>query len=166
MRQELDAKVLYSGSDVRLNNALGKDFMTRFKFYIKKFYEKDEQQAYDSQTSQPESVNPLAKLVQIAEQAGRSNKKAQPKHQMMAGGPQLPVEEYSETAGVYLPNIIRLKQREAEVQIRYPLLLFKTRDDLVQLKCYILTYYKPIISQFDIEQFENDIEADLERQLQ
>ena len=43
MRQELDAKVLYSGSDQRLSNALGKDFMIRFKFYIKKFYEKDEQ---------------------------------------------------------------------------------------------------------------------------
>ena len=70
---------------------------------------------------------------------------------MMQGGPQLPVEEYSETPGQYLPNMIKLKQRQAEVEIRYPMLLFKTRDELVQMKCYILTYYKPILSQFDIE---------------
>ena len=42
MRQELDAKVLYAPIEQKLNHAFGKDFMARFKFYIKKFYEKDE----------------------------------------------------------------------------------------------------------------------------
>ena len=72
MRQELDAKVLYSQIEQKLNHAFGKDFMARFKFYIKKFYERNSdefQQGYDSPRSTITSreISPLAKLAKLAE---------------------------------------------------------------------------------------------------
>lgn len=43
------------------------------------------------------------------------------------------------------------------------MLLFKTKDELVQIKHFLLTYYLPILSKIDVEQFENDIEVYSER---
>ena len=45
------------------------------------------------------------------------------------------------------------------------MLQHKTFDDMIQLKRFILTYYRPLLAKLDIEQFENDIETDYEKQL-
>ena len=70
---------------------------------------------------------------------------------MMNGGPQLPVEVYSEPTSIYISNVAKLKECEAEAEIRFPMLLFRTYDEIVQIKRYMLTYYRPILAQWDVE---------------
>ena len=112
--------------------------MSRLKFYIKKFHEKDEEQfGLESQAdNQPDS--PMTKLNKLTQSPGL-NKKTPAKHQMMNGMPQPVVEQYSEPSSLFLPNVVKLKQQNAEVEARTPMLQFKTFDDIIQLKRFIPT---------------------------
>ena len=45
-----------------------------------------------------------------------------------------------------------------EVEHRIPLLHYKTKDEVSQIKNFLLIYYRPILSKIDIEQLK--VEAD------
>lgn len=126
MRLQLDAKLLYPLSEQKLIHALGKEFMARLKFYIKKFYEREQetsttasstpaQGAYDTGDSRNASArDPLAALSRIAAESlkrmnGAHNRQQVNKHVMMNNAPVPVVEPYSEPSGVYVSNVNKLK---------------------------------------------------------
>ena len=47
-------------------------------------------------------------------------------------------------------DLQRLSQHAEKVEQRFPLLHFKTNDDLSQIKFFILQYYEPILTTYEI----------------
>ena len=75
--------------------------------------------------SEGSSISPLRKLEKIADASPGLRQKVPAKHTMMTGGPP-PAEPYSEPSNVYLLNVFKLKERAADVEIRTPMLVYKT----------------------------------------
>lgn len=51
---------------------------------------------------------------------------------------------------VMIKNLSALRQQTLRVEHNLPLLKFKTKDEVAQMKLFIKTYYFPILSEIDL----------------
>jgi len=54
-------------------------------------------------------------------------------------------------------NLVKLRKTARDVEHRIPMLTFRTDDEILQIKRFLLVYYLPILSKIDIKPLSESI---------
>ena len=157
MRQELDYKLL-STKIRRLNGSLGDNAVRRLQYYITAYnlrHEPPDLQIkilndFDNarDKKKPPPTVPQSGPLTDAEAAALETPE-QP-ILVLAKGNDYQVESQKELA----MKVKLIEDRTAEVEYRVPMLAQQTKNELSQLKRFILIYYSPILSEKDIDKLK------------
>ena len=192
MRSDLNNRILNMRSE-KLSQIIGKNFSTKIKQIIRTYIEEEEaikiaqmeQIANQRQASKPmEALTPLdlskmkssrslvIEQTQIKPRLSTLTSLPEKRTVQFAQIPTVPKEPIFEKGNYdgenreeILLKVKELRKHISEVEKRIPLLAQEQTDELGQLKFFLLTYYKPILSTYEFNALNTTSAANLQEQL-